>query len=152
MPKRSLSGGSLDPPKYSKISGLLQRLDSVDGMGSFGPIWASEAARAILGGPRGGAKCQNYSITADVCLQEGPNGSKSAYYSRHMRKWSSYYCRRMPPGGAKWLPRVHITRDVCANGARQRAEYYYIKCQNCNITADVHPKASSCKPCSVQFS
>ena len=76
MPKRSLSGGSLDPPEYSKISGLLQRLDSIDGMGPFGPISASEAARAILGGPRGGTKCQNYSITADVCLQEGPNGSQ----------------------------------------------------------------------------
>ena len=49
MPKSSPLGGSLDPPEYSKISGLLQRLDSQDGMGRFGPIWASEAARAILG-------------------------------------------------------------------------------------------------------
>ena len=81
MPKSSPSGGSLDPPEYSKISGLLQRLDSIDGMDRFGPISASEAARAILVGPRGGAKCQNYNITADVCSKlpaSGPNRNITA--------------------------------------------------------------------------
>ena len=111
MPKRSLSGGSLDPPKYSKISGLLQRLDSVDGMGPFGPISASEAARAILGGSRGGAKCQKSNITADVCSKLPRERSQSQYYCRRMRKEFARLAKKDPqinsPAGTPTLiPKV----------------------------------------------